>query len=267
MTIYFLGAGNMAGAIIAGMCRQGGFDICAIDRNAPRLAQLAAEYGIATAPALPPLKADDTLVLAVKPQDMQAALQGVSTNGALVLSIAAGLSAATLSTWLGGSRRLVRIMPNTPAQVGLGVAGLFADSGASASDRALAERIMAASGRVVWLEQEDDLHAITGISGSGPAYVFYLLEALAAAARKQGFDAETARSLSLDTFKGAVALAEESGSDFALLRQNVTSKGGTTHEAISTFERLQVAAAIEAGVAACVARSHELGRLLSAEQG
>ena len=117
MTIYFLGAGNMAYAIIAGMSRAGGFDICAIDYSADKLATLAQQYGIATAAELPPLKEGDVLVLAVKPQDMQAALQKVQTGGALVLSIAAGLPCAALSRWLGGTRRIVRIMPNTPAQV------------------------------------------------------------------------------------------------------------------------------------------------------
>lgn len=126
---------------------------------------------------------------------------------------------------------------------------------------------MAASGQVVWLDEEEGLHRITGISGSGPAYVFYLMEALAKAAEAQGFAEAAARNLSLATFKGAVALAEESGSSFALLRQNVTSKGGTTYEAVSTFDRLQVASAIAEGVEACVARSRELGRQLSADGG
>ena len=264
MTIYFLGAGNMATAIIAGLHRHGGFDVCAVDHNTEKLADLAARYGVRTDTAMPALSDEDVLVLAVKPQDMQAALRGLSVGGALVLSVAAGLSCATLSAWLGDTHRLVRVMPNTPAQVGLGVAGLFADAEASAADRELAERIMAASGKVVWLADEEGLHRITGISGSGPAYVFYLLQALAQAAQAQGFDAETARSLSLDTFKGAVALAEESGSDFARLQQNVTSKGGTTHAAIQTFEQFQVASALMAGVEASVTRSRELGQQLSA---
>ena len=260
MTIYFLGAGNMASAIIAGMSRAGGFDICAIDYSVDKLATLAQQYGIATAAELPPLKEDDVLVLAVKPQDMQAALQ---TGGALVLSIAAGLPCAALSRWLGGTRRIVRIMPNTPAQVGQGVAGLFADSGASAADRELADRIMRASGQTLWLDSEDGLHRITGISGSGPAYVFYLLEALQNAARQQGFNAEEARQLSLATFQGAVRLAEQSGEAFSDLRQKVTSKGGTTYAALQSFEAHGVAEAIGAGVAACVARSQELAEQLA----
>ncbi|WP_225748228.1 pyrroline-5-carboxylate reductase [Eikenella sp. Marseille-P7795] len=258
MTIYFLGAGNMAAAIIAGMSRAGGFDICAIDHSAAKLAELSRQYGIATAAGLPPLGEQDVLVLAVKPQDMQAALQNVQLGGALVLSVAAGLPCAALSGWLGGTRRIVRVMPNTPAQVGQGVAGLFADSGASDADRALAERIMQASGQTLWLPDEDGLHRITGISGSGPAYVFYLLNALQSAAQQQGFDAEQARLLSLATFKGAVLLAEQSGEAFSLLQQKVTSKGGTTYEALQTFEAHGVAEAIGAGVKACVARSQKL---------
>ncbi|EGY52697.1 pyrroline-5-carboxylate reductase [Neisseria shayeganii] len=266
MSIYFLGAGNMAAAIIAGLCRGGGFDICAVDHNSAKLADLAARYGIRTDTALPALGSEDVLVLAVKPQDMQSAAAGLAVGGALVLSVAAGLSCDTLSAWLGGTRRLVRVMPNTPAQVGQGVSGLFADEDASAEDRALAESIMAASGQTVWLPDEDGLHRITGISGSGPAYVFYLMNALAQAAQGQGFSAAEARSLSLATFKGAVALAEESGEEFAVLQQKVTSKGGTTYEALSTFERLQVASAIQAGVEACVARSEELGRQLAVKE-
>lgn len=267
MSIYFLGAGNMAAAIIAGLSRSGGFDICAVDHSRDKLADLAARYGIRTDTALPALGGEDVLVLAVKPQDMRSAVAGLAVGGALVLSVAAGLSCATLSAWLGGTRRLVRVMPNTPAQVGQGMAGLFADEGASLEDRDLAERIMAASGQTLWLPEEDGLHRITGISGSGPAYVFYLMEALAEAAQVQGFSAEEAGRLSLATFQGAVALAEESGEDFAALRQKVTSKGGTTYEALATFDRLQVAPAIAAGVAACVARSEALGRQLAAGEG
>ena len=165
--------------------------------------------------------------------------------------------------WLGGTRRIVRIMPNTPAQVGQGVAGLFADSGASAADRELADCIMRTSGQTLWLDSEDGLHRITGISGSGPAYVFYLLEALQNAARQQGFNAEEARQLSLATFQGAVRLAEQSGEEFSDLRQKVTSKGGTTYAALQAFEAHGVADAIGAGVAACVARSQELAEQLA----
>ncbi|MDO4998106.1 MAG: pyrroline-5-carboxylate reductase [Neisseria sp.] len=262
MTIYFLGGGNMAAAIINGLKKaQPNASIVVAERNPEQATKLSEKLGVQTAASLPALSAQDVLVLAVKPQDMQAACAGVQHNGALILSIAAGLSVATLSRYLNGATRIVRIMPNTPSHVGLGVAGMFAEANISAADREIADGIMAASSQTVWLENENQMHAITGISGSGPAYVFYLLNALQTAAQEQGFDLKDARALSLATFKGAVALAEQSGEEFAQLQQNVTSKGGTTHEAIETFKRENVAASIGKGVAACVARSQELAQL------
>ena len=255
--LYFLGGGNMCQAIVSGLVKQADFDITVIDNNADKRAHLEQTYGVSTGTDLPELQADDVLMLAVKPQDMAAATASVKSNGALILSIAAGLDIATLSAML-GNERIIRIMPNTPAQVGLGVAGLFAPQGLQAADKQIAEQIMQAVGQVHWLDDESRIHAITGISGSGPAYVFYLMEALAQAAQAQGFDEKTARELSLATFKGAVTLAEQSGLPFGQLQKNVTSKGGTTFAAISSFEASNIAAEIEAGVQACVARSNEM---------
>ncbi len=261
MTIYFLGGGNMAAAIIGGLRQQQpNAAVHVANRGEEKRARLAAEYGVAVSEKLPKLSAEDVLVLAVKPQDMQAACAGLDTRGALVLSVAAGLSVATLQAYLGGTRRIIRIMPNTPGQIGWGMAGLFAAEGVSAADRQTAERIMQASGQTLWLAEESQMHSITGISGSGPAYVFYLMDALKAAAQEQGFDEAQARQLSLATFKGAVLLAEQTGEDFALLQQKVTSKGGTTHQALETFKRGQVAETIAQGVAAAVARSEEISR-------
>lgn len=265
MTIYFLGGGNMASAIIAGMTKQGGYDIAVIGRNPQKQQHLAERYGVTTLTQVPALTADDVLVLAVKPQDMQTATANVATNGALVLSIAAGLTTDTLSHYLHGHHRLIRIMPNTPCQVGLGVSGLYAPAGTSDADKAFAETMMRATGEVQWLPEESDIDAIVGICGSGPAYVFYLMNALQTAAKAQGFDDADARRLSLATFKGAVALAEQSGTDFAQLQKNVTSKGGTTHEAIVTFEQHHMADAMVAGVAACVARSQEMAQQFAAK--
>ena len=264
MNIYFLGGGNMAAAIAGGLVRQGGHRVHIANRGKEKRERLAEELGVSVSEKLPELTADDVLVLAVKPQDMQAACQGVQTNGALVLSVAAGLSIATLSRYLGGTRRIVRVMPNTPGKIGLGVSGMFADGSVSDQDKAAADGIMRAVGITVWLDGEERLHDITGISGSGPAYVFYLLDALKQAARQQGFGEEEARRLSLATFKGAVALAEQTGEDFAVLQQNVTSKGGTTHEAIETFKAGQVAETVVKGVVACVNRSRELAEQFEA---
>lgn len=264
MNIYFLGGGNMAAAIAGGLVKQGGYNIRIADRGVEKRERLARELGVQVSEKLPVLSADDVLVLAVKPQDMQTACEGVQTNGALVLSVAAGLSIDTLSRYLGGARRIVRIMPNTPSKVGLGVSGMFAADGASETDKRLAQNVMAAVGETVWLVNEAQMHAITGITGSGPAYVFYLMNALQAAAVRQGFDEATARRLSLATFKGAAALADLSGEDFSVLQQNVASKGGTTFAAIEAFNAHRLPEAVEAGVKACVARSQEMAQQFEA---
>ncbi len=260
MTVYFLGGGNMAAAIVAGLVKNRTYAVHVVNRGAEKREQLARCFQVKTSAVLPVLTAQDVLVLAVKPQDVQSACTGLRSDGALVISVAAGLSVATLSRYLGGTERIARAMPNTPARIGLGMTGLFAPASLSAADCETVQDIFDAVGSSVWLPDEEGMHAITGICGSGPAYVFYLLAALQQAAQEQGFAAEDAHRLSLATFKGAVALAEQSGEDFAVLQQKVTSKGGTTHEAIETFKDRQVAEAIAAGVAACVRRSQEMSR-------
>ena len=191
---------------------------------------------------------------------MEIACKNIRTNGALVLSVAAGLSVDTLSRYLGGARRIVRVMPNTPGKIGLGVSGMYAEAEVSETDRKIADQMMKSVGLTVWSDDEEKMHSITGISGSGPAYVFYLLDALQNAAIGQGFNEEEARALSLATFKGAVSLAEQTGEDFGQLQKNVTSKGGTTYEALEAFRRHRVAEAINEGVCACVRRSQEMER-------
>ena len=226
MTIYFLGGGNMAAAIVAGLHRAGRTgEVHVTNRGAAKREALAARYGVAVSERQPEIGADDVLVLAVKPQDMRAACADVQPNGALVISLAAGLSVATLSRYLGGTRRLVRVMPNTPAQVGEGVAGLFADGAVNAADRAAAEAIIAASCRLTfWLDDEAQMHAVTAVS--------------------------------------AVELAAQSGADFVALQDAVTSKGGTTFAALETFRQRAVAEHLREGVEAAAARSVELGREL-----
>ena len=260
MTIYFLGGGNMATAIASGLVKQGGYQIHIANRSAEKRTRLAAELGVTVSERLPELNQHDILILAVKPQDMQAACANIQTHGALVLSVAAGLSIQTLSHYLGGTQRIIRIMPNTPSQIGLGIAGIYAPPHISATDRQQAEAIMCTTGEVIWLDNEQQIHHITGISGSGPAYVFYLMNALQQAAITQGFTDQQARQLSLNTFKGAVVLAEQSGENFNSLQQKVTSKGGTTHEAIETFKAYQIAQALQAGVNAYVARSQAIAQ-------
>ncbi len=261
MTLYFLGGGNMASAII-GRLRQHrpSLPIHVADRGEERRRYLAEKFGVAVSGKLPALTDKDTLVLAVKPQDMQAACAEVSGNGALILSVAAGLDTDTLANYLHGNRRIIRCMPNTPCAVGEGVSGLFAAEGISADDRKQVEEIMQTCGMTIWLDKEEGLHSLTGISGSGSAYIFYLMEALASAARRQGFDERQAHRLSLATFKGAVALAEQSGEKFHVLEQKVTSKGGTTAAALQVFRQHGTDKIIADGVEACIKRSQEISK-------
>jgi pyrroline-5-carboxylate reductase len=180
-------------------------------------------------------------------------------DGQLVLSIAAGVRVADLSRWLGGHARIVRAMPNTPALVQAGIAGLYAPPAVNQDSRSQAEAVLRAVGGVVWVDDEQGLDAVTAVSGSGPAYVFYFIESLEAAGEALGLNAATARQLALQTFFGAAKLALESGEEPAVLRQRVTSKGGTTERGLATMEAESVKAAIGKAVEAAARRSAELG--------
>lgn len=263
MRVFFLGGGNMATAIVAGMSQAGGYDIEVIDRNQNKRQYLIDTYQVRANEALPELNADDVLVLAVKPQDMQVATTNIRINGALVLSLAAGLTTSILSKFLHGHQRIIRIMPNTPCQIGLGISGLFAPATVDGKDKAIAEKIMLTSGSVIWLDEESGINRIAGISGSGPAYVFYFLNALQQAAIQQGFSAQEAHQLSLGTFKGAVALAEKSGLEFNQLQKNVTSKGGTTFAATSVFDQHKLTDVVMDGVQASIVRAEEMQQQLT----
>ena len=177
----------------------------------------------------------------------------------LVISIAAGIRASDICRWLGGHARVVRAMPNTPALVRAAVTGLYALPGVSAQQKQHAEAILAAVGSVLWLEREELLDALTAVSGSGPAYVFYFIEALQQAARELGLDAAQARQLSLETFLGAARLASQSDEDAATLRARVTSKGGTTERALQSMEHDGVRSAIARAIHAAHERARELG--------
>jgi pyrroline-5-carboxylate reductase len=265
MRITFIGGGNMAGAIISGLAQQGGHELRVVDHNENKLVQLQQKHGTQGMQEIPAVfDPDEVVVLAVKPQQLKAlCLQlGGRLNGALVLSIAAGIRSDALARWL-ASERVIRAMPNTPAMVGKGMSGLFASAHLSAQDRDAAQSIMQAVGQVLWVEQEDGIDDITCVSGSGPAYVFYFVEAMMQAARERGFSEEDARNLTLSTFDGAIELARTSPLSVSTLRENVTSKGGTTERAIMRFEQEKVKAAIVAGAMDCRARSIELGQQLS----
>lgn len=264
MNITFIGGGNMASAMIGGLLQQGwqAAAIRVVEIDAGARARIEGELGIAAGADLQAgIAGADCVVLAVKPQQMRATAQALRATLAsqLIISIAAGIRCADLSRWLGGHPRIVRVMPNTPALVLAGISGLYAMPAVAADDRARAESVLSAVGRTLWLEREEQMDAVTAVSGSGPAYVFYFIEALQQAAAELGFDAAQARQLALDTFAGAVKMAAQSSEDAATLRARVTSKGGTTERALSVLEADAVKQVVMRAVKAAAARSRELG--------
>src|SRR5512143_3947373 len=261
--VSFIGGGNMAAAIIGGLVASGTAptDVEVVEINADARAQLAARFGVVTHADLSQARLNGLVVLAVKPQTLPevAAALAPRLAGQLVVSIAAGVRVADLSRWLGGHTRIVRAMPNTPALVRAGISGLYAPSVVAQDARSQAEAVLRAVGGVVWVGDETQLDAVTAVSGSGPAYVFYFIESLEAAAAAQGLAPDTARQLALQTFFGAAKLALESGEEPAVLRQRVTSKGGTTERGIAALDAAAVRPAIGRAVEAASLRSAELG--------
>jgi pyrroline-5-carboxylate reductase len=267
MKITFLGGGNMATALIGGM-RQQGFSAPAIQVVEPVEAareRMTDAFGVRCTAAIDAAAMNcEVWVLSVKPQQMREALAPLAgqLQNQLVISIAAGLRLVDIGRWLGGYRQLVRTMPNTPALVGHGLTGLFADPAVDAEGRSRVERILGAVGSTIWIAEEAMMDSVTAISGSGPAYVFYFIEAMQEAASALGFDEQTARRLSIETFIGAARLAEGSAEPVATLRERVTSKGGTTAAALQSFDADRVKAAIMRGVLAADTRGRELGEIM-----
>jgi len=267
MKISFIGGGNMAVALIGGLRKQGfsAAGIQVVEPVAASCERLTASFGIRCAPTVDAAALNcEVLVLAVKPQMLREAVTPIAgkLTDQLVISIAAGLRLADISRWLGGYQRLVRTMPNTPALIASGITGLYADPSVDNEARRTAEKILKAVGSTVWLENEAQVDAVTAISGSGPAYVFYFMEAMEAAAVNLGFDPTAARQLTVETFVGAARLAQQSTESLTTLREQVTSKGGTTEAALNAFAAKGVAESIGQGIQAAKARGGELGELL-----
>ena len=266
MKISFIGGGNMARALISGLLAKGQApqDLTVIEPDAEKRAQLQIEFGVSTSDQLPAAAMADVIVLAVKPQQLRdvAIFLGSLLDRQLVISIAAGVRCADLIRWLGSYGAVVRVMPNTPAQVQAGVSALYAADGVSPEQQKLADTVMSAVGTTLWLENETQMDAVTAMSGSGPAYVFYFLEAMQQAGSAMGLAHGQARELALQTFLGAAKLAAGSEHDFATLRTQVTSKGGTTERALLHMENAGVKSAIEQAIHAAAERSRELGDLL-----
>lgn len=264
MIITFIGGGNMAQALIGGMLQKGysADTIRVVDIAAENRSKLTQEYGVSTfADFAPAVTGSDIIMLAVKPQQLfeVAAQLKPLLQHQLVISIAAGIRSDDLSRWLGDYATLIRVMPNTPAMVMAGVSGMYALPGVSTEQKQKAESILQAVGSTVWVDEERHMDTITAISGSGPAYVFYFIEALEEAAIQLGLNATQARQLSIETFSGASMLAGKSQEDVLTLRTRVTSKGGTTERALLTMEAATVKQHIIDAVCAAAERSRELG--------
>lgn len=264
MNITFIGGGNMARAIIGGLLQRGfAPEAIGVVEPIPEVrGALNSELGVRTfASCQDAAPCGELVVMAVKPQQMRAAASQVAPqlSGQLVVSIAAGIRVADLSRWLGGHRLLVRCMPNTPALIGAGITAVYAVPGVSDAQRAAAAQVLEAVGKVLWVGDEGLLDPVTAVSGSGPAYVFYFIEALQQAASELGLSAEQARDLSLETFLGAARLAAGSTEPVSVLRERVTSKGGTTEAALASMAADRVKDAIVRAVRAASARGRQLG--------
>lgn len=266
MKISFIGGGNMAKAMIAGL-QQNSFNmsnINVVEPDAEKRSQLNAEFGVEVTEQLPSVTNSDLIVLAVKPQQLRdlCIFLGSLLQKQLVISIAAGIRTQDLVRWLGGYQTIVRVMPNTPAQIQAGISGLFAMPNVSVKQRNDATTLLNAAGATLWVDDEAQLDAVTAISGSGPAYVFYFIEAMQQAALELGLSEAQSRTLSLHTFLGASQLALQSTESPATLRTQVTSKGGTTERALLSMEESAVKSAIIQAAKAAANRSKELGDLL-----
>ena len=265
--ITFIGAGNMATSLIGGLLAQGipASHIRASDPGAEQRAKVAAEFGIelfeSNAEAI---AGADVVVLATKPQVLKGVSQALAPSlqpGQLIVSIAAGITCASLASWL-GDVAIVRCMPNTPALLRQGVSGLYATGEVTAQQRDQAQELLSAVGIAVWLEQEQQLDAVTAVSGSGPAYFFLLIEAMTAAGVKLGLPHDVAEQLAEQTALGAAKMAVGSEVDAAELRRRVTSPGGTTQAAIESFQAGGFEALVEKALGAAAHRSAELAEQL-----
>ena len=265
LQIAFIGGGNMASGLVGGLLSRGwpAGDLVAADPSAVQRQALIERFDLrTTADNAAAAREAEVIVLSVKPQQMRAVAQELAPSlqdrRRLVISIAAGIRLADLVNWLGPAAAVVRTMPNRPALIGAGVTALLAHERVSPEERAAAESILAACGATVWIESEEQMDAVTAVSGSGPAYVFLLVEMLESAARAEGLDPPTARRLAVETVFGSARLARESGEDPAFLREQVTSRGGTTAAALEVLERSGIRDTFARAIHAATERSRHL---------
>jgi len=269
MKICFIGGGNMATALIGGMLGKGfsAANINVVEIEPDSRARLHRDYGVLVSERMADgVKGSEIIVFAVKPQQLREAAREIAPliSGKLLLSIAAGVLAKDIARWC-NCQSVIRAMPNTPALIQSGMTGIFALPEVTSAQKELAQNILSAVGETLWLEDESMMDAVTAISGSGPAYVFYFIEALQLAALKFGFKEDDARRLSLATFLGASKLAASSKDDVGVLRAKVTSRNGTTERALLSLGASHVADHIVKAAQAAAERSRELGEELGQE--
>jgi pyrroline-5-carboxylate reductase len=268
LTFGFVGGGNLATALIGGLIARGvpPASVRVADPSPDARERLARDFGVQVCDAADAaLAASKVIVLAVKPQQFREAtaqlLPQWQAAGAdsLVISVAAGIRLQDMQRWLGGHARVVRAMPNTPALAGMGMTGLTAPAGLPEQDRAVATALAEAVGQCLWVDDDARMDAVTALSGSGPAYVFYMIEAMEKAGVQLGLTASQGRQLAVQTFRGAAALAAQSSEPVSLLRERVTSKGGTTYAALTVLEQQGVGDSFIRAMAAAAARGTEMG--------
>jgi len=272
-TILIIGAGNMGKSIANGLlsnqwpaemitfCEHLASLQGSLQESFPASPIISSPNEISTAP--------DIVLLAVKPHDMKSACHLLSTcewlKSALIITVAAGLPISTYQRWLGSNVTIIRCMPNTPAAIGLAMTGLYTDKDTSLTEKNVADQILGSIGETLWVDKESMLDAVTAVSGSGPAYLFYLMEGMQKSGETLGLSAEQSYKLTLQTMLGAAQLAKHQAIDFETLRANVTSKGGTTEQAINCFKKHKLHAIIEEALSAADNRANEISQTFEKE--
>lgn len=264
-TICFIGAGNMTRSIVSGLIASGyeADKVIATNPSAPKLEALNQDFGVQTSHNnIEAAKVADVIVLSVKPQLMQSVcseLSDLDLSNKLIITIAAGVKAQRYQDYFQQEIKLIRAMPNTPTQIGVGMTGLFASKGIAAEDKTLAQQLMSTGGQTVWVDKEDELNQVIALAGSSPAYFFLFMESMLEAADKMGMDQTKARELVQQAALGAAEMVKQNPElSPAQLRENVTSKGGTTAEALATFEAGDLRQLVDSAMTNCIKRAEQM---------
>lgn len=258
----FIGAGNMAGAMVGGLVASGvnGSDVTVVDINAAACEALTSRYGVKSTNSVTNIDSGASVVIAVKPNIVEAVCRELAEKPpALVVSVAAGVLSDAMNTWIGTDTAIVRCMPNTPALLGLGATALYGNELCSALHKEQAQTLLSTAGKTQWVNSEPELDAITALSGSGPAYFFYLIEHMAKAGQELGLDADLAREFAIETAFGAASMARMQEHPPSVLRENVTSKGGTTAAALAVFDQHGLNDVVKKAMQAAHDRASEMG--------